>query len=350
MDHRARRRSRMRRKRRQRQRFIAAVLICLVVLAGAGTAAGVFITGQFKNYTADYEAEYYNNSLYQGTMFSSDICVTAEEVSLEGFEPDPEVNSAGLFDLEQHEVLCGYNLFEKVYPASTTKVMTAYVALKYGNLDDVVTVSDHAVDFNWDEVTCGLRAGDTVTMYDLLCGLILHSGNDCGTAIAEHISGSEEAFADLMNQEAAALGATGSHFVNPHGLHDDNHYTTAYDLYLIFNACIQDERFVEIISMDSYTGTLNGADGTVRTETWKPTNLYNSGRHDMPQGIRVLGGKTGTTKLAGNCLIIYDENMEQHPYISVIMGAPNRDTLYAQMDLMMTQGITGDQTDQASTE
>ena len=74
-----------------------------------------------------------------------------------------------------------------------------------------MTVSENAVDFNWDEVTCGLRAGDTVTLYDLLCGLILHSGNDCGAAIAEHISGSIEEFAELMNQEAAALGATGSH-------------------------------------------------------------------------------------------------------------------------------------------
>ena len=80
-----------------------------------------------------------------------------------------------------------------------------------------------------------------------------------------------------MNSEAAALGATGSHFVNPHGLHDENHYTTAYDLYLIFNACMKDQRFVDIISMDSYEGTLTGADGTVRTETWIPSNYYSSG-------------------------------------------------------------------------
>ena len=280
-----------------------------------------------------------NSSVWQGSMFSSDLCVTDSEVALDGFQPDEELHSAGLFDLDEDAVLCGYKLFDKVYPASTTKVMTAYVTLKYGNLDDVVTVSENAVDFNWDEVTCGLRAGDTVTLYDLLCGLILHSGNDCGAAIAEHISGSIEAFAELMNQEAAALGATGTHFVNPHGLHDDNHYTTAYDLYLIFNACIKDQRFVDIITMDSYTGTLTGADGAVRTETWVPTNQYNSDHHDMPQGITVLGGKTGTTKLAGNCLIIYDEGSDGGHYISVIMGAPGRDVLYAQMDQLMISGI-----------
>ena len=105
--------------------------------------------------------------------------------------------------------------------------MTALIALKYGNLDDEVTISANATDFNWDEVTSGLRTGDKVTLYDLVCGLLLHSGNDCGTAIAEHIAGSEEAFAEMMNKEAAALGATGTHFVNPHGLHNEDHYTTS---------------------------------------------------------------------------------------------------------------------------
>ena len=329
----------MMRRRRRRQRAVAAALIFLVLLVGAGTVAGSFIIDQLRNYTAEYEYEHYNSGFWTGTTFSSDVCFAGSDVQLAGYQPDAQLHSAGLFDIGNNTVLCGYRLFDKVYPASTTKVMTAYVTLKYGNLDDVVTVSENAVDFNWDEVTCGLRAGDTVTLYDLLCGLILHSGNDCGAAIAEHISGSIEEFAELMNQEAAALGATGSHFVNPHGLHDDNHYTTAYDLYLIFNACIKDQRFVDIITMDSYTGTLTGADGVARTETWTPTNLYTSDKHPMPDGVRVLGGKTGTTKLAGNCLIIYDQNSEGLPYISVIMGAPSRDVLYAQMDQMMVCGM-----------
>lgn len=330
------------RRKRSQQRILAVALSCLVVLAGAGTAAGAFILDRMHDYIAEYEYEQYNSGLWQDDLFASSLCVTESgEVKLDGFEPDTELHSAGLFDVGQSSVLCGYKLFDKLYPASTTKIMTAYVTLKYGNLDDVVTVSENAVDFNWDEVTCGLRAGDTVTLYDLLCGLILHSGNDCGAAIAEHISGSVEAFAELMNQEASALGATGSHFVNPHGLHDEDHYTTAYDLYLIFNECIKDERFVDIITMDSYTGTLTGADGAERTETWTPTNFYNSGRHSMPEGITVLGGKTGTTDQAGNCLIIYDQNSEGQPFISVVMGAPSRDVLYEQMDQMMISGING---------
>lgn len=327
-------------RRRRRQCVAASILIILIVLAGSCAAAGILIRNQAHDQVAEYEYEHYNRSLWQGSMFASDLCVTSSgEVDLEGFDPDEDLHSAGLFDLEQHKVLSGYKLFEKVYPASTTKVMTAYVTLKYGNLDDVVTISENAVDFKADEVTCGLRPGDTVTLYDLLCGLLLHSGNDCGAAIAEHISGSIQEFADLMNQEAAALGATGSHFVNPHGLHDDDHYLTAYDLYLIFNACIKDERFVEIITMDSYTAVLTGSDGSERTETWTPTNYYSSGIHSVPEGITVLGGKTGTTDEAGNCLIIYDQNSASKPYISVIMGAPSRDVLYEQMDQMMVSGM-----------
>lgn len=329
------------RRRRRRQRRAAILLISLVVLVGAALAGALIIFDQTRNYTASYEEENYNTNIYQGKMFAADFCVAPDEVDLEGFKPDTDLHAAGLFDLEADSVLCGYKLYDRLYPASTTKIMTALIALKYGNLDDEVTVSANATDFNWDEVTSGLRTGDKVTLHDLICGLLLHSGNDCGTAIAEHIAGSEEAFAEMMNEEAAALGATGTHFVNPHGLHDENHYTTAYDLYLIFNECIKDERFVEIISMDSYEGTLTGADGTVRKETWTPTQAYGAGEATEPEGIRVLGGKTGTTQQAGNCVILYDEDLSDHPYISVIMGADGATRLYDQMNMLMQAGITG---------
>ncbi len=346
MELRTERAYRRRRRIRRRQRRIAALLIALAVIVGAGVSGAVLIVDQFRDHIAEYEKNNYDKSVYQGDLFASDLCVAAEEVSLPGYEPDSELHAAGLFDLENRSVLCGYKLYDRLYPASTTKIMTAYVALKYGNMDDVVTVSANATNFEEDEVTSGLRTGDEVTMYDLVCGLLLHSGNDCATAIAEHISGSTEEFAELMNQEAAAMGATGTHFVNPHGLHNEDHYTTAYDLYLIFNECIKNETFVQIISMDSYDGTLNGADGTVRKETWTPTQMYGSGEVREPEGIRVLGGKTGTTKLAGNCVILYDQDLEEHPYISVIMGADGTDMLYEQMNLLMNAGINKQQNGQ----
>lgn len=341
MNQRVRRNAgRRRRRRRRQQRRAAVLLICLVILIGAVSACVFIIRELTSNYTASYETANYNKNLYQGTLFASDLCVASDEVDLDGFTPDTDLHAAGLFNLDEDSVVCGYKLYDRLYPASTTKIMTALLALEHGNPDDVVTVSANATDFNWDESTAGLRSGDKVTLYDLVCGLLLHSGNDCATAIAEYVAGSEQAFADMMNEKALSLGATGTHFSNPHGLHDENHYTTAYDLYLIFNECIKNERFVEIISMDSYTGKLTGADGTVRNQVWTPTQAYGAGTATAPEGVRVLGGKTGTTQQAGNCVILYDEDTSNHPYISVIMGADGTTRLYDQMNSLMESGIS----------
>lgn len=269
------------RRRRKQRHSVSRILIpvtCLIVVL-SGAVGGVWY---YKEYGGDpvrtYETATYSSNLYQGSLFADDLCVAADNVALTGFDDEDSLHAAGLFNLNDKTVEYGYKLYDKLYPASTTKLMTAYLAFKYGNIDDIVTVSDSVSSFASDEVVCNLQPGDTVTLYDLLCGLLLRSGNDCGVAIAEHISGSVEAFAELMNSEAKALGATGSHFVNPHGLHNENHYTTAYDLYLIFNACIQDQRFMDIISMDSYTMNLTGADGTTRTFDVVPTNYYSSGK------------------------------------------------------------------------
>ena len=318
---------------------IAGLILCLVLFMGAGTAAVLLFLSNNGSNIKEYEKDSYTGSIYQGQMFAQDLCVASGDVQLSGFEDDTTLHGAALFDLENESVVYGYNLYDRLYPASTTKVLTAYVALKYGNLEDQVTVSANATDFNWDESICGLQTGDTLSMYDLLCGLMLVSGNDAAAAIAEHISGSTEEFSELMNREAAALGATGTHFVNPHGLPDDNHYTTVYDLYLFFNACMKDERFVDIISMDSYTVELKGADGTVRTDEWEPTHFYASGEATAPEGIHIVGGKTGTTLKAGNCVILYEEASDGSPYISVIMGAETKQLLYEEMNRLLSAGI-----------
>ena len=316
-----------------------------VLLSGIFFLIIVFGTGCSKtepsyDQAAEYEKANYDRNMYQGTFFAEDLCVTDTDVPLEGYQSDGSLHASGLFDIKDEKVLCADRIHERLYPASTTKVMTAYLALRYGNLDDVVTVSESATQFAPDEQVCGLNPGDTLTLYDLLCGLPLASGNDCAAAIAEYMAGSMEAFADMMNQEAASLGATNTHFVNAHGLHDENHYTTAYDLYLMFNACVKDQRFIDIISMDSYTAELTDQAGAVRTEVWEPTNYYSLGLSAPPEGIRVFGGKTGTTDQAGSCVILYSQDLENRPYISVIMGAPDKDTLYVDMTALLSAGLT----------
>ena len=171
-----------------------------------------------------------------------------------------------MFSLSDGEVLYSKNAFERLYPASTTKIMTALLAVKYGNLEDMVTVTEDAVITEAGATLADLKPGDTLTMEQLLYGLMLPSGNDAGAAIAVHMSQSIENFAALMNEEAARLGATGTHFVNPHGLHDENHYTTAYDLYLIFNEALKYPKFREVTKTVAYTANYKDKDGGGRVK------------------------------------------------------------------------------------
>ena len=316
---------------KRRTIIICLFLICIFFRGGCSKPQETTIT--------EYESEYYNKSLYHGKLFAKDLCTVSENVTLDGFTNDDTLFAAGLFDVKNEKVLYAWKVHERIYPASTTKLLTAYVTLKYGNLDDIVTVGPGALEFEQEAQLCGLQEGDQLTLYDLLCGLLLYSGNDCAVAIAEYLSGSVEAFCGIMNQEAWEMGATQTHFVNPHGLHDTQHYTTAYDLYLIFNECIKDRRFLDIISLTGYTASITGADGSVRTAEWIPTNFYSAGLVEMPEGINVIGGKTGTTDEAGACVILFSKDMEENPYISIIMGAADKPLLYQKMTELLLSGV-----------
>ena len=267
------------------------------------------------------------------SLFASDLCVVTDESQ---YSPsDTTSEAAGLFDITDGQVMYSKNAFERLYPASITKVMTALIAIKYGDLTDTVTVTEDAVITEAGATLAGIHPGDQLTMEQLLYGLMLPSGNDAGAAIAVHMAGSIDAFAELMNREAQKLGATGTHFMNPHGLTNADHYTTAYDLYLIFNACIQNDTFKEIISMSSYTMSIGDAAGNTHSLEVLPTNYYSLGKTEAPEGIKVFGGKTGTTDQAGCCVILYSEDMEAHPYISVIMGAEDKAFLYQEMNRLL---------------
>ncbi len=333
-------RRRHRRKNPLKRLLLPTVLLTVIIVL---CAAGFLRYRQKKAaqvlYAVLYETEHYNQVQYQGGLFASDLCVTASDVALNGFEGDPTLHAAGLFDVNQKQVLYADRVHDQLYPASTTKLMTAYLTLQHGNLEDIVTVSDAAVSFVDPEATlCGLEAGDQLTLYDLLCGLILQSGNDNAAVIAEYLGGSIDGFVDMMNSQAAALGATHTHFMNPHGLHDDNHYTTAYDLYLIFNACIKDQRFLDIISMKSYNATWTGMDGNPKTDEWTASNYYSAGLAEMPPGIQVVGGKTGTTDEAGSCVVLYNLDSSGNPLISVVMGAYDKELLYNDTTSLLLAG------------
>lgn len=261
--------------------------------------------------------------------FASDLCVISDESLFKAGDVTSEAGA--LFDVTDDKVLYSKNAFERLYPASITKVMTALIAIKYGNLQDKVTVTDDAVITESGASLCGIKPGDTLTMEQLLYGLLLPSGNDAAAAIAVHMSGSVEAFAARMNEEAKKLGATGTHFMNPHGLHDDDHYTTAYDLYLIFNEALKYPEFKTVTAKTTYTANYKDKDGNPVSQIWKSSNLYMTGIRQTPDGLTVFSGKTGTTQKAGYCLIMAEKDKKDKEYISVVLKAGSRQGLYDNM-------------------
>lgn len=295
------------------------------------------------NYEFPYE-ESVNVSAFQfvsgnadtaGSSFASDLCVV-DESGNESVQKVPAISSkelisAGLFCVNNHKTLYAKNAHERLNPASLTKVMTALVALKYGRLDQNVVATKNIVISESGAQLAGIKEGDCMTLDQALHIMLIYSANDVSIMVAEAIGGSVEKFVELMNQEALKLGATNSHFTNPHGLSADDHYTTSYDLYLIFNEAIKYGTFNEIINMTSYQTTYYDKDQNAKDFSCKNTNWFLRGDYEQPENVTVLGGKTGTTNAAGHCLILLSKDVSGNRYISVILRSESRDVIYAQM-------------------
>lgn len=278
------------------------------------------------------------SSEYVLTSFASDLCVLSSETETYGITMDvEELSGVGLFDLSQQDVLYAKNIHTTLYPASLTKVMTAIVVLKYADLDTVITVTEPIVFDEWGVTTIGIEAGDQLTMEQALHLLLICSANDAAVIIANEIGGSIEGFSELMNEEALLIGATNTNFVNPHGLHDDNQYTTVYDMYLIMNEAITYSKFNDITSMSSYNTVTYNTSGTEVAFECNSSNRFILGTEEAPSGIVVAGGKTGTTEMAGHCLVIHGKDSSGNSYIAIILNAPQRDLIYEKMIELLSE-------------
>lgn len=266
--------------------------------------------------------------------FAADICVTDNNLDELKLSID-EAMAGGLFDATSSETVYARNVHQRLNPASLTKVMTAYIALKYGHLEDTLTASSNVIIKEKGAQLLGIKEGDKMTLDQALNALLLYSANDAGVLIAEYLSGSVDSFAAVMNDEAKKIGATNTNFKNPHGLTDEEHYTTVYDLYLMFNAAMQYEEFRKIINTTEYKSTYRDREGNPKNIEINTTNAYLKGDVKIPEGVTVIGGKTGTTQAAKSCLILLSNGPGGHTYISVILGSTDRDTLYKNMTTLL---------------
>lgn len=223
--------------------------------------------------------------------------------------PSIEAEGAILLDLTTGTVLYEQNADERLYPASTTKMMTCILALENLDMDKVFTMDDevHATSGS----VIGLKDGEKISAGVLVNALMVRSANDCGVGIAKAVSGSVASFSDLMNAKAEELGCTGTHFVNPHGLHDDDHYSTARDLSIIARYCMQNETFREIVKQPNYIvpATNMNSEVLVVNTNYLLYDVNDENRIYVGNELRYckyegcIGIKTGYTTAAGGCLV-----------------------------------------------
>lgn len=233
---------------------------------------------------------------------------------------EEEVSSNGVIIMEDNEqnVMFEKNGYSTFYPASTTKVLTALIALEDGNLNDKVIISKTVNKLPGDSRRVFIQPGDVLTLEQLLYGMLLYSGNDSALAIAEHIAGSEEAFAKLMNEKAKEIGAVHSNFVNPHGYHHPDHFTTPYDLALILKAASEQPLFLDIINTPVYTAEYTNKNGKKVVKTWDTTNSFLKNPDLAIDGI--IGGKTGFTTPAKRNLVTVAEYNGHRYYVVALKG------------------------------
>lgn len=246
--------------------------------------------------------------------------------------------AALLIDNTDNKVLVAHNALKRIYPASTTKLMTAIVvcdAVEKGKIsyDDEVYL-DHYINLsNPDAVASMLTIDETITVRNLLFGMLMESYNDYAIILAEYVGGSNEGFAKLMNEKAAEIGATGTHFVNPHGLHHDDHYTTAYDMYLIINEAAKYDIIREIDKYDSFTYTYLDSDGVEQEDNITPTNQFLAGNYTLPSNITIKEWKTGTTARAGSVLTMIAD-IDGKEYTMFIADSIGPEDLYQKYTVM----------------
>ncbi len=253
--------------------------------------------------------------------------------SVEGWPQGQAIQAASgvVLDLDTGAWLYSKNCDRQLYPASITKIMTALLTIENADLDAVMTCSPIVYELDENASNTGLSEGEQMTIRDALYTLMLESANDTANALAEYVGGSLEGFAQMMNEKAASLGCTGTHFSNPSGLSADDHYTTAHDMALIAKAAYENETFRTIC-------------GTVEYEI-PPTNTYEETRylgnhHQMMKGDSdyytdwCTGGKTGFTEMAWNTLVTYGEKDGKRLVCVLMHGNGAKQNYLETIDLM----------------
>ncbi|MDR7857083.1 D-alanyl-D-alanine carboxypeptidase family protein [Tissierella sp.] len=268
-------------------------------------------------------------------LFSTYSFSYAGELSLSG-------EGAVLIDVDTMDILYEKNAHIKLYPASTTKIMTAILAIELGKMDDIVTIDQEVVNLT-DGTHIALEPGEQLTLEELLNALLIESANDAALAIAKHVAGSIDGFSKLMNEKAKSIGALNTNFLNPNGLPDENHVTTPYDLGLMAKYAMENDIFRSIVN--NYTYTIPVTNKKTEPRYLKSGNklLYSTAKVDV-DGVAtpikydgVNGVKTGYTVAAQQCLVTSFEK-DGHNLIAVVLKS-NGNNIYSDIHKLLNYGV-----------
>ncbi len=309
------------------KKIITSILIFAIVLFYPSISLNV--------YAQDLDEEYIESTEYSEDNYIENVDdasteefteETTEEAKDEHGFPAISCNSAIVMDAVTGQVLYEKDAYSKQYPASTTKIMTALVALEQGNMTDTLIMSENAIwGIDRDSSNIGLDVGETINMTDGLYAILMSSANEVCVATAEHISGSTEAYVSLMNEKAKDIGCTNTNFVNVNGLHNENHYTCAYDLAIMARTALENDTFREISACTYYE--------------IPPTNLINDTRYLWQNNELICGtsdyyysyctgGKTGYTDEAGGTLVSWATYNDME-LICVVMNTQPKNNIFA---------------------
>jgi D-alanyl-D-alanine carboxypeptidase len=312
------------------------------LILGIILIVSVVVRGRRLDVSAGYQVEDFNATeeltdfhLAGAKGFADSLVTCADRENANQLALSGNTERALLFNIDENRAVLATGIYDRIYPASLTKIMTALLCLENGDLSQNVVMTPEDFELGEGAQVSELEAGDTVTLGELLNLVLVYSSNDASKAVARTIGGSVDNFVMMMNQKAQSLGMTGTHFANPHGLHDEQHYTTLYDIYLMLNYAYRLPGFSEAASRDRTEIRVVPQTGNPYTFIESSTDEYFTGIYSLPQNVKILASKTGTTDEAGSCLSLVVQNNYGVKYIAVVTGAHSKDDLYSDMSSLL---------------
>ena len=336
----------------RRSRSVIALLLTVAILATVlcGCGDSKEATELMGSYAASDNVINYDVGAMQDASFAPMlsqwfICDITEDMMDRDYVFDPEnpkLDKCAAFVINRstNELLFGYNMLKELYPASITKLLTTLVVLRECDLKETVTIDSEVAAMKRGSVA-ELNEGDVLTVYNLLVLLLTSSANNAAMALARYVAGTEEEFVEKMNRVMDDLGVNSTNFLNASGLHLAKHMTTAYDMYIVYQECTMSREFRDIMKLTEGEYDYTNAKGERGLRPYFTTNCFkaskerektkNSKTYPLPEGFKVLGGKTGTTDYAGYCLILHVADSEGTEYIVGAFHCATEEKLYTKL-------------------